>query len=75
MRFDYTHGERAKYVVSVSDWNCGDLYYTSNIDSAMKLFRSITKERTTGMVSVYDLDFDGRMAEWRDGKYTPYIIW
>ena len=41
MRFDYTHGNRAKYIVSLYGWNVGDHYYCDSYKQAKRIFDDI----------------------------------
>ena len=59
MKFDYTKGLKAKYLVSVHNWQVDDFYYFHYFKEAKTLFESITEEKYKGFsVSLYDMDTD-----------------
>ena len=60
MRFDYTQGKKAKYIVSVHSWNVSDHYYCNCYKQAKELFDKLreNKEFKGRTVSVYDLKND-----------------
>lgn len=45
MKFDYTHGNKAKYIVSIYGWNVADHYYCDSYKGAKQLFDSIKSEK------------------------------
>lgn len=64
MRFDYTKGEEAKYVVSLYNWNINDHLYYHTYKEAKEHFNKLKNgffpEGT--VVSIYDLKKDVRKA-------------
>ena len=46
MRFDYTHGEKARYVVSVYGELVNDSYFFADYEKAKKMFGEISDEYT-----------------------------
>lgn len=63
MKFDYTKGKEARYIVSLHSWNISDHYYTHTFKDAVKLFDRLKGRLQEGMsVSVYDLKKDLRKA-------------
>lgn len=63
MKFDYTKGETAKYIVNVyyPVWSDDHYYYHSYKDS-MEKFNQLKENRTDVRISVYDLKNDIRKA-------------
>lgn len=62
MKFDYTHGKEAKYIVSLCSWNVSDHYYMSDLDVAEKLYEEIVKNCKKGdLVYIYDIKKDRRL--------------
>ena len=68
MKFDYTHGKKAKYMVSFHTELIGDQYYFSDFHNANEMFkRMANEEREKGTaVSLYDMATDTRK------KYHKY---
>lgn len=64
MKFDYTHGKEAKYMVSAYCWSGSDQYYVESMTQAKKLFESLkqSNEGRDAVVSIYDLKKDIRKA-------------
>jgi len=64
MKFDYTHGNEAKYMVSAHRWNVSDQYYVDSMKKAKELFEDIkqTNKGDDVSVSIYDLKKDVRKA-------------
>lgn len=61
MKFDYTHGKTAKYMVSVHGWNVSDQYYYADYRSAKEMFRRIVGRQQNGIsVSLWDMVKDFR---------------
>lgn len=62
MVFDYTHGQKAVYVVTVSCGNCYDRYYFHYLKNAKMLFESIKNHPSwySGRVClrIYDIKHD-----------------
>lgn len=44
MRFDYTHGEKARYMVSIYAWNVNDHYYFHSFKDASQFFEKAKKD-------------------------------
>lgn len=64
MKFNFTNGKTAKYMVSVYKWNQQDCYYYHFFKDAMKKFESLKSlpfEKDT-VVSIYDVKNDIRKA-------------
>jgi hypothetical protein len=62
MKFDYTHGKEAKYIVSLYSWNVSDHYYMSDLDVAEKVYEKIVKNCKKGdLVSIYDIKKDRKL--------------
>ncbi len=61
MKFDYTKGKKAQYMVSIYSWNFSDHYYFSDADTAKKFFKKAGKEKEEGVsVSLWDMQKDIR---------------
>jgi NifB/MoaA-like Fe-S oxidoreductase len=61
MKFDYTHGKTAKYMVSVHGWNVNDQYYYGDYKSAKEMFSRMVDRRLDGVsVSLWDMVKDIR---------------
>lgn len=63
MKFDYTKGEKAKYMVGVYRETVNDHYYVHSMAEAKKLFSNLAmKERKGVRISIYDMVKDVRKA-------------
>lgn len=69
MKFDYTHGNEAKYMVSRYGWATQDQYYVDSMATAKKLFEALkgrNEWKSTSSewksISIYDLKKDVRKA-------------
>lgn len=63
MKFDYTKGEKAKYMVGVYRELVDDQYYVHSMAEAKKLFNNLAMKESKGTaVSIYDLAKDIRKA-------------
>ena len=62
MKFDYTDGNEARYMVSVYGWNIEDQYYVHTMFEARKLFKGLTEAHKDSNVaiSIYNLSTDTR---------------
>lgn len=61
MRFDYTHGNEAKYMVSLYGWNVQDYYYYASYKDAKEAFKNIQSEGHKDVaLSLWDLKKDVR---------------
>ena len=60
MKFDYTKGQEARYMVSIYRWNVDDHYYLHNYRDAKKLFDEIKQKEEDASVSLWDLKKDIR---------------
>jgi hypothetical protein len=62
MRFDYTHGKGAKYLVSLYGFNVEDKYYCDTYKEAKRIFNSIKmgKHAEGTVVSLTDMQKDYR---------------
>ena len=62
MKFNYTHGNKAKYMVNLYGWDVEDHYYCDTYKAAKKLFDSIReRDHEEGTVlSITDLTKDIR---------------
>ena len=58
MKFDYTKGQEAKYMVSTYRWNGEDKYYVHSMETAEKLFEELKRDFNEGIISIYDLEKD-----------------
>ena len=45
MKFDYTKGNVAKYIVSVYNWNLNDHYYFHYYNDAKKMFNELSSKK------------------------------
>ena len=55
MKFNYTHGKTARYIVSLYKFNCNDKYYCHYYTDAERIFNSIISREKDGTCSIYDL--------------------
>lgn len=65
MRFDYTKGKKARYVVSLYGWNIEDHYYFNNYKEAGEMYKQLLKkhkDEVATCLGIYDLDKDIRKA-------------
>lgn len=64
MRFDYTNGKTAKYILSIYSDVIADHYYYADLASARKLFNKLTSaELPRGTsVHIYNLKKDVRVC-------------
>ena len=62
MKFDYTHGKPAKYMVSRYGWNTSDQYYANSMEQAKAIFTQLKETVNEGAISIYDLKTDTRKA-------------
>ena len=64
MKFDYTKGKSAKYMVSLYGWNVQDRYYFHYMKEAKDTFEQIKANHLkAGLIaSIYDLKTDERKA-------------
>lgn len=61
MKFDYTHGKEAKYMVSIHGWNFDDHYYFGEAAAAKKMFKEIAERKEKGITaSLWDMKRDIR---------------
>lgn len=62
MRFDYTHGEGAKYLVSLYGFNVEDHYYYHTYREAKRAFKTIkdSKQAEGTILSLTDIVKDCR---------------
>ena len=64
MKFDYTHGEPARYLVIITWWNGRDMYYFNTHKEAIKLYKSIQASSNDypkgAVISLYDIRKDVR---------------
>jgi hypothetical protein len=62
MKFDYTHGNSAKYMVSIHRWNGSDQYYCESFKQAKDLFNQVTEKglENETSVSIWDMKKDIR---------------
>lgn len=61
MRFDYTKGQHANYMVSIHRWNGNDFYYFHYFKDAKKLYDDVKgKEEKGTSVSIWDMTRDIR---------------
>lgn len=63
MRFDYTDGKKAKYIVNHYNWNVEDHSYYHSYSEAKEAFERLKKVvQKGGVVSIYDMEKDVRKA-------------
>lgn len=64
MKFDCTHGNEAKYIVSRYGWASHDQYYVDSMATAKTLFEELKVmcEGKDECISIYDLKKDIRKA-------------
>ena len=60
MKFDYTKGQTARYMVSVYRELVSDQYYFHYYADAKKLFDDIVKKEKGAIISIYDMIYDIR---------------
>lgn len=60
MKFDYTKGQEARYMVSIHRWNADDHYYLHNYRDAKKLFDEIKQKEKDASVNLWDMKKDIR---------------
>ncbi len=61
MRFDYTKGKEAKYMVTLYSWNVNDRSFFHSFDEAKALFdRLKNSELKDALVSLWDVKKDVR---------------
>ena len=63
MKFDYTHGKPARYLVAITWWNGRDLYYFNAYRGAINLYNTILTNNdypTGSAISLYDIRKDVR---------------
>ena len=60
MKFNYTHGNEAKYMVSVYGWNISDYYYCHEYKQAKELFNKLKELVKDASISIYDIKKDIR---------------
>lgn len=75
MKFNYTRGKEARYMVHVYAWNVNDMYYVHYYKDARRLYESIltgTLESGTA-VSIYDIKKDIRKAFYKKEDYEDEV--
>ena len=62
MKFDFTHGKSAKYLVSVHRWDISDQYYVHSMKDAKEIFENlkVKNQPSDTTISIYDLIRDIR---------------
>lgn len=61
MKFDYTNGDYAKYMVSVYRWNGEDFYYFHSFKEAREYFDRMKDKQEAGTtISLWDIKNDIR---------------
>ena len=63
MKFDYTHGKPARYLVMATWWNGRDMYYFSAYRDAINLYKALQANgnyHNDTVISVYDIVKDVR---------------
>lgn len=61
MKFDYTKGQTAKYMVNIYRWNTDDQYYVHYYREAKQLLEWAKKKEAEGTtISIYDIKNDIR---------------
>ena len=62
MRFDCTHGNKAKYIVSLYGWDVEDHFYCDTFKNAKRIFNIAkgTKFRKGTALSLYNIQKDIR---------------
>lgn len=62
MKFDYTKGKKARYLVNIYGWNASDQYYFHYFREAKEMFNNIKEKslKEGRSVSIYDLTKDIR---------------
>lgn len=59
MKFDYTEGKKATYMISVHWWNGGDQYYFGGYRKAKEHFNKLAENVKDGVsISLYDMKKD-----------------
>lgn len=67
MRYDYTKGKEARYILSVNRWNGSDYLYFHEYSEAKRAFEKhklIVEEYGTSL-NIYDLKKDVRKCHYR----------